>query len=176
MSKLIDFRCQKTSNWCLKKGWLNDLRNLIDQVNESKIIPSKQFWKQVMKRISIVLNDDQIDQNIIKKFSDKWNLIANSQSGFKIPKIRSTVNPRKLSILSGPISFFFYHDFQGRRVLLLGDRHDAEHLCNVNVCNINQKPLDCHVYEVHDWLMDLAKSSPECLDFFCEFSYITTEN
>src|SRR5258706_772781 len=103
--------------------------------------------------------------------------MANSQSGLKIPKIQGIINPpsfnpRKLSILSGPISFTFYHDLQGRRVLLLGDRHDAVHLCNVNVCNIDRKQLDYHVYEVHDWLMDLAKSSPECLDIFCELPYI----
>ena len=70
---------------------------------------------------------------------------------------------REVEILSGPISFHFYPDISGKRILLLGDKHVNESLCE------NQTSKGG--YEVHKWLKDLSEIAPQCLDIFCEDEY-----
>lgn len=60
--------------------------------------------------------------------------------------------------LSGNISFTFFHDLNGRRLLILGERHSIE-----NICDNKEKAV-----HPHKFLFDLAKNAPECLDIFLE--------
>ena len=66
---------------------------------------------------------------------------------------------RQLTTLSGPVSFYFYPDVGGKRVLLLGDHHVIESLCSES---------DDDAQEVDEWLYQLASTAPECLDIFGE--------
>src|SRR5258706_3148266 len=203
----IDFKCRQSFEWCLRKGWINDLKNLLVRVKKSGVIPSKQFWKRSMTRILTALNENEstVNEDQIMEFFDRWNRIRkNSQIKFhKFIIDREIIDreiigkenigkevidqeiidqeiidkdiiqdPRHLSVLSGPISFFFYHDLSGRRILLLGDRHVMETICDSNLCH-DSNQSNCFTYEVQQWLIDLAQVSPECLDVFCEVNYLT---
>ena len=58
----------------------------------------------------------------------------------------------------------------GKRILLLGERHSNTGICPETFCQ--EKGENCHVYEVHKWLGDLAKNAPQCLDIFLETDYL----
>ena len=73
---------------------------------------------------------------------------------------------RNLSILSGVTKFNFYPDVNGKRILLLGEYHDKIGLCPYYFCH--NKPPGCYIYDVDEWLADLARDAPECLDIFVE--------
>src|SRR5258706_6681381 len=151
----IDFKCRQSLEWCLRKGWINDLKNLLVRVKKSGLIPSKQFWKRSITRILTALdeNESTVDEDQIMEFFDRWNRIRKN-SPIKFPKFMidkeiidkeiigkeiidkeviddevidegvidkevigkevigkeiMIQDPRHLSVLSGPISFFFYH-------------------------------------------------------------------
>src|SRR5258706_5278214 len=179
----IDFKCRQSLEWCLRKGWINDLKNLLVRVKKSGLIPSKQFWKRSITRILTALdeNESTVDEDQVMEFFDRWNRIRKN-SPIKFPKfvIMEVINkevinkevidekvidkeiinkkvmirdPRHLSVLSGPISFFFYHDLLGRRILLLGDRHDTATLCDSDLCHDSNQP-NCFTYDVQQWIID----------------------
>ena len=60
---------------------------------------------------------------------------------------------RRIQSLSGPISFYYYPNISGKRILLLGDYH-----AKVNMCSSAQSP------EIQSWLKQLALDAPSCLD------------
>ena len=64
---------------------------------------------------------------------------------------------RKINNLSGPIFLSYYPNLEGRRILILGERHDNESICK-----------DKNVYEVHQWIKDLAENSSYEIDLFLE--------
>ncbi len=66
-------------------------------------------------------------------------------------------NPRKLISLSGPLGFTFFKNINGRKILLLGESHKVDTLCQSSLA-----------YSIHRWLIELAIEAPECLDIFCE--------
>ncbi len=66
--------------------------------------------------------------------------------------------------LSGPHSLYFYPNVQGKRILLLGDQHTQGDTC------LKKNP-GTNVSEVQNWIMELADTSPECLDVFVETDY-----
>lgn len=72
-----------------------------------------------------------------------------------------TSMPRSLKILSGPFEFVFYKDVMGKRILLLSEAHMVTHVCK----------KESEMYEEHNWLYDLAKTSDKCLDIFVENYY-----
>ena len=74
---------------------------------------------------------------------------------------------RNLKILSGPSTFIFYPNVNGRRILLLGEYHDDQGRCDFNT------PHADPVFEVHEWLGQLAVAGPECLDILLESNYLT---
>ena len=81
-------------------------------------------------------------------------------------------NSRQLKVLSGPISFYYYPSIDGKRVLLLGDQHRNGTYCNKDeLANISKQNSELGAYEIHDWLWDLSKVAPECLDIFNETGY-----
>lgn len=65
---------------------------------------------------------------------------------------------RKIKCLSGPIFASFYPNIQGRRLLILGEIHDNETIC--------ENP---ETYQVHRWIKDLAEHSE--IDLFVESPY-----
>ena len=90
------------------------------------------------------------------------------------PKIK-VITPKKhssrnLTVLSGPSIFTFFPNINEKRILLLGESHNVKEICEENYCE--GKKANCKVYEVHEWLGDLAKNAPECLDFFLEIPYV----
>ena len=79
--------------------------------------------------------------------------------------------PRQLNALSGPSTFLFFKNLEGKRILLLGEAHDTYGICTTNCQKGSQCPTQ--IYEVHEWLSDLAKNAPQCLDIFVEQDYQT---
>jgi len=71
-----------------------------------------------------------------------------------------------LKRLNGPISFWFYKNVLGKRILLLGDKHNLDKDEECKNCN---KP---NCYNVQDYLYELAKNTPEEIAYFIEESYI----
>lgn len=67
-------------------------------------------------------------------------------------------NSRQLVRLSGVNDFYFFTNVMGRKILLLGESHDFEGMCN---------PTD-DTYLIEDYLWDLSVNAPECLDIFIE--------
>src|SRR5438128_2094085 len=79
----------------------------------------------------------------------------------KSTQIVETVSPlplwRRLTFLSGPISFVFYPNLNGKKILLMGEQHKMLNLCSLNLCPVSkQKKKVCQIYEIHQWLKDLA--------------------
>ena len=100
---------------------------------------------------------------------------AEKQTKLKADKQKLILHPsRQLQILNGPVSFLFYPNIQGKKILLLGDIHNIHALCNINSCSTQNDP-GCKIYEVQQWLSDLATSSPQCLDIFVEHPYIKSQ-
>ena len=100
---------------------------------------------------------------------------ADKQTKQKADNQKLILHPsRQLQILNGPVSFIFYPNVQGKKILLLGDIHDIHALCNKNSCS-TQNGTGCQIYEVQQWLSDLATSSPQCLDIFVEDPYIKSQ-
>ena len=66
-----------------------------------------------------------------------------------------------MKTLSGPTHFEYFPDINGKRLLLLGERHNIENICKIN-------PNIKNVQEVHNWLLELAMTTPTCLDLFVE--------
>src|SRR5581483_2182367 len=79
-------------------------------------------------------------------------------------------SPRHLTVLSGPNQFIFFPDINGKRVLLLGDVHNPIGRCKQTDCD--EQKNSCHIYEIQQWLRDLAQQAPECLDIFLETQYL----
>jgi len=75
----------------------------------------------------------------------------------------SILNPRQLKALSGATLFAHYPNIDGRNILLLGDEHTDQLLCNPTVKD---------VYEIHKWLYDLVKAAPGCVDIMLEIPYL----
>lgn len=73
-------------------------------------------------------------------------------------------NSFNLKILSGCTSFCFYPNLNGKRILLLGEVHTNEFLCNKNK-NEND------VQEVHKYISELINNSDQCIDLFIEGNY-----
>lgn len=78
-------------------------------------------------------------------------------------EISSPLNPRQLKALSGPSLFAHYPNINGRNILILGEEHDNLLLCNKSIKD---------AYEIHKWLYDLVKTSPECVDIMMEIPYL----
>jgi hypothetical protein len=68
-------------------------------------------------------------------------------------------NSRKLNKLSGPCSFTLFENVLNTdtKILILGEFHDLDKTCKSG-----------KFYEIQDWLYDLSKDAPECLDIFIE--------
>jgi hypothetical protein len=69
---------------------------------------------------------------------------------------------RRLKHLSGPLFFVFYPKVHGKKILLLGEAHSTEDICD-----------DKKAYEVQNWLVDIARNAPECIDIMSEDNYET---
>lgn len=72
------------------------------------------------------------------------------------------LHPRSIVRLRGPVSFIFYHEAEGRRILLLGDKHSRG---NISSCQND--------YDVLNWVLSLSTVAPECLDLFAETAYLS---
>lgn len=66
---------------------------------------------------------------------------------------------RILKKLSGPTTFIYYPEINGKRLLLLGEKHSIIDICHKN---------NDETQEIHEWLYNLAFFSPTCLDLFVE--------
>lgn len=75
---------------------------------------------------------------------------------------------RKLTVLSGPSLFYYYPNIQGKKILLLGENHTNKYICKENYC---ESKVDCQLFEVDDWLYQLATHTSQCLDIFVEEAY-----
>ena len=79
---------------------------------------------------------------------------------------------RRLTQLSGPISFYLYPNIHGKKILLIGEQHHLKNLCpSSNQCLQTTK---CVSYDIDNWLYDLAIASPECLDILIEQDYVVS--
>ena len=56
----------------------------------------------------------------------------------------------------------------------MGEAHNAIGRCKETYCE--EKGTGCNFYEVHQWLGDLSKNAPECLDIFLETEYLYASN
>lgn len=73
---------------------------------------------------------------------------------------------RSISKISGPVYFSYFSSTpDGKRFLFLGDYHTNETYCN----------MSSQDEEVHNWLYNLAKTTPTCLDIFIEDDYDVSE-
>jgi hypothetical protein len=102
----------------------------------------------------------------ISKTATLYNLDEKEIINIIMKKISSLHNCRKLIKLSGPSVFKFYDNINGKRILLLGEVHNIYRLCN----------RKDNIYEIHNWLYDLAENAPECLDLFVEDIYMSAKH
>jgi hypothetical protein len=72
---------------------------------------------------------------------------------------------RKLKGISGPNFMVFFPNVVGKRILLLGEKHNVKDICG------DLKLRKEGVYEVQKWLIDISDNSPECIDIFTELPY-----
>ncbi len=77
---------------------------------------------------------------------------------------------RQLKILSGPNFFAFFKSIDGRKILLLGESHNVENICQYGDINL---PKHNYIYEVQNWFSDLAMITNQCFDLFVEDQYHT---
>jgi len=106
-----------------------------------------------------------IDESIILTIldeSDKYKGIK-EQTEIYIKSINSP--SRHLRILSGPHILVFFRDLSGKKILLLGERHETSNLCSDTLLEEN------YAYEVHKWLVQIAIDAPSCVDIFTETYY-----
>lgn len=68
-----------------------------------------------------------------------------------------------LSALSGISYLAMFRGIPGKRILILGESHQVGSLCSPDIPGME---------EVHFWLEDLAKVTPQCLDIFLESNYL----
>jgi hypothetical protein len=73
---------------------------------------------------------------------------------------------RMLSRLSGPSLFSFYPNVFGKRILIIGEWHYNDKLCD----DISSSSSD-----INTWLRDIGENGPECLDIFVEDAYSITD-
>lgn len=81
---------------------------------------------------------------------------------------------RKINVISGPSSFYYYPNVIGKKILLLGETHDIKNVCKDNYCA--GKTSTCNSFEVHDWIYQLALHAPQCLDIFVEEAYYDVQS
>src|SRR5258706_10683620 len=131
--------------------WLEHLDYLLTQ----QPFLDSDYWKKNLQTIGdeLLLNLQLKRISDVEKFLDEWNQKTYPYYGFPLiylnslkTQIKAFVdqkeiywqqlrpkNPRQLEILSGPVSFYFYHNLLGRRILLLGDRHNKDALCQQQI-------------------------------------------
>lgn len=76
--------------------------------------------------------------------------------------ISSLPSYRRITTLSGPISYYYYNQVMGKRILLLGDIHLALKNCS------NYKAYKEKYITVYQWLEDLFTHTDTCIDFMLE--------
>jgi hypothetical protein len=98
-----------------------------------------------------------------------------------------SINSVSLNYLSGPNIFVFFNNVSGactgnirdvllkqngtvlgKRVLFLGEHHNIKGVCNDLILKKEG------AYEVQDWIVQLCKSTNECIDLFTETPYGST--
>ena len=96
--------------------------------------------------------------------NDVLNILEETHKGITqyIRNIQSDHNPIYLNYLSGPNIFVFFNNVLGKRVLFLGEHHNVKEVCNDLIL---QK---LGAYEVQEWIVELCKSTDECIDLFTE--------
>lgn len=72
---------------------------------------------------------------------------------------------RNIKILSGPHRITFFRDVQGKRILLLGEQHN-----NIGQCT-PETLAKKNAFRVADWLVELGRNAPACLDIYTETDY-----
>lgn len=72
---------------------------------------------------------------------------------------------RNLRGLSGPHTFTFFNNIMGKKILLLGEMHAVQFICNPIIL---KQPT---IFEIQDWLVQISKNSPSCIDIFTESPY-----
>lgn len=115
-------------------------------------------------KIEITSNLKVLDHEIKPQGSKILNRFKQNFNNLIKPCLLSDTLPRsrQLKILSGPCSFVYFPIvIEDMRLLILGEKHDMDSIC--------QEHPD--VQEVQNWLWDLAKDAPECLDLFVETFY-----
>lgn len=79
---------------------------------------------------------------------------------FKPDIINTKHESRKLTQLSGVNTFVYFKLPQDRTLLILGENHNINNICENDI------------YPVHKWLYDICLNSPTCLDLFVEDSFV----
>lgn len=69
----------------------------------------------------------------------------------------------KITNLSGVCHMAYFENILGRKILLLGERHTIEGLCD---------DKDPSTIEIHDYLYEITIKYPECIDIFHETPYM----
>ncbi len=82
---------------------------------------------------------------------------------------------RNLKKLSGVDTFVFFDNILGKRILLLGESHEYEGLCEEDEDEDAGYDPDWKEksVEVQYWLPNLCKNAPECIDVLIEAEYAT---
>ena len=86
---------------------------------------------------------------------------------------KQTINTEKMKLL-GPVSYYYYPDIDGRKILLLGDIHTPTGKC-LN-CSNNDACMNINEYLTRIIRQDqVPEKDKKCIDFFMETSYQFSE-
>lgn len=145
-----------------QKQGLNQKQDL----NQTQDLHQKQpiNGKEPTKEKQLTNKKEKINKKKLKKEIDTIQILQEIYS-------EEMNSSRRLKQLSGPYLFAFYPNLIGRRILLIGETHHIQDLCPITVSDPKNG-----LYEIHDWLFDLTKNAPECVDLFIEQDYLLKSN
>jgi hypothetical protein len=136
---------------CLKADGTQCSRNVSQKLNQNHNFCWQHQQCKKMMETDINMKKTTQKKPIVKK---------------KIQKMHTKPISRQLKVLSGPNFFVYYKNILGKRILLLGEHHNILGICSQYYCQ--NRPTDCRVDEIQNWLHSLVKDSDQCLDFFNE--------
>jgi hypothetical protein len=144
-------------------------KNYYDKMEENTILQQytrEELYSCFLETAKILgMNSDSVIDALdntetykgIKKYIKYYSLNLNHPS-------------RNLRVLSGPNIIWFYRNVQGKRIMLLGERHTIQTICNDQVLSKRGS------FEVQDWLIQLGWNAPSCVDIFVESYYKASED
>lgn len=120
----------------------------------------KKIYECVLKTVNISgFTKDQVIEELESLIPGVVSIVNEYESAMALHP------SRRLRGLSGPHVMTFFPNIMGKRILLLGERHANDTICDNSILSKDG------VFEVHKWLSALSQNAPSCIDLFTEISY-----